>query len=68
MKKKSDTITNRELEVLKLVAKGYTTKEIGSILSIASTTVKTHRNTLRSKLCAKNCIELVYIATKYNLI
>jgi two-component system NarL family response regulator len=43
-------LTNRELEVLQLIVRGRSNKEIGIDLSISEATVKTHINTLLSKL------------------
>ena len=43
-------LTNRELEVLQLVVRGHSNKEIGSDLRISEATVKTHMNSLLAKL------------------
>lgn len=43
-------LTNRELEVLQLIVRGRSNKEIGIDLSISEATVKTHINSLLSKL------------------
>jgi len=61
-------ITTREEQVIKLLAQGLTSKQIGQILNISITTVKTHRNNLRIKLNCKNCPELVYRATQIGLL
>lgn len=44
------SLTNRELEVLKLIVAGKSNKDIGNELSISEATVKTHINNLLSKL------------------
>lgn len=44
------TLTARELEVLKLIVAGKSNKDIGNTLFIAEATVKTHVNSLLSKL------------------
>ncbi len=44
------SLTNRELEVLKLIVSGKSNKEIGGELYISEATVKTHINNLLSKL------------------
>ncbi len=44
------SLTNRELEVLKLVVVGKSNKNIGATLSISEATVKTHINSILSKL------------------
>lgn len=43
-------ISKRELDVLKLELDGNTSKQIGSILFIAESTVKVHRQNIRKKL------------------
>lgn len=44
------TLTDRELEVLKLIVKGQSNKEIANSLKITEATVKSHVNSLLSKL------------------
>jgi len=44
------TLTTRELEVLRLIVAGKSNKDIGSALFISEATVKTHVNSLLSKL------------------
>lgn len=44
------TLTSRELEVLKLIVAGKSNKDIGNALFISEATVKTHVNSLLSKL------------------
>ena len=43
-------LSNRELEVVELLAQGYSNKEIGERLVISSTTVKSHINSVYRKL------------------
>jgi two-component system NarL family response regulator len=43
-------LTNREIEVLELIVRGRSNKEIGSDLNISEATVKTHINSLLGKL------------------
>ena len=54
-----ETLTNREVEVLKLVAEGLTSKEIAEILSISIRTVEHHRANLLKKLNLKNTADLI---------
>jgi DNA-binding CsgD family transcriptional regulator len=66
---KQDVIlTERELIVLKLIAEGYSTKRISSILKISFNTVETHRKNILIKLHVKNCTEAVYRVTKLDII
>lgn len=48
---------NRELEILKLVADGYTSKQIGELLFISKHTVDTHRRAILKKLEVKGSFE-----------
>lgn len=52
-------ITNREMEIIKLIAKGNTNKEISDILYIALQTVKDHNRRIFRKLGVKNRVQLV---------
>ncbi|MCL4156078.1 UNVERIFIED_CONTAM: hypothetical protein GTU68_010117 [Idotea baltica] len=60
--------TRREKEVLELVAKGKTTKEIAEELFISIKTVETHRSNLLSKFEVKNMISLLKLAMEYGYI
>jgi two-component system NarL family response regulator len=44
------SLTNRELEVLKLIVAGKSNRDIGTELTISEATVKTHINSILSKL------------------
>ena len=44
------TLTERELQILTLIAAGYTNKEIGSRLNIATATVRNNITRIRAKL------------------
>jgi DNA-binding CsgD family transcriptional regulator len=61
-------LSDREKEVLKLVAKGYTNKKIGLLLGIKEQTVETHRKHIKAKLKAKSTIELLVIAQENDLV
>jgi len=69
-KSAEDTISfsERELEVLELVCKGLSTKEIADKLFISSRTVEKHRANLMVKTDAKNIIEVIIYAVKHKLI
>lgn len=60
--------SNRELEVLILLSRGYTSKQIGYYLKIKKTTVITYRERLKQKLDCKNSTELIYKVAKMGLI
>ncbi|MGB0524666.1 MAG: LuxR C-terminal-related transcriptional regulator [Flammeovirgaceae bacterium] len=61
-------LTNRELEVLALVKKGNTNKQIADYLFISERTVKFHMTSLLAKLQAKTRTEAVDLAIKRGLI
>jgi len=68
MIRKIEKPSNRELKVLELLAQGLTTKKIGDLLNISSTTVISHCESLKLKLNSKNRIELIYKSMKQNII
>jgi DNA-binding NarL/FixJ family response regulator len=58
-------LTNKEVEVLKLVAHGATNKEIASSLNISDNTVKYHLRNIMEKLNVKNRAQIAaYAVTK----
>ena len=61
-------ITDREEEILKLVAEGHSSKEIADILVISVKTVERHRANLLQKLGLRNRLELVRYAIRSGLI
>ncbi len=63
-----DILSNKETEVLGLISKGLTTKEIAEKLFVSSRTIETHRANILKKLEVKNTAELIKKATKMNLI
>ena len=56
--------TAREMDVLRLLAKGFTSKEIGDKLYISNTTVDKHRRNILRKSSLKNTRQLVYFSLK----
>lgn len=61
-------LSEREIEVLRLVAQGYSSTEIGAQLFISPRTVDTHRNNLIHKLGVNGIAGLVQFALKNKLI
>lgn len=66
--KKGNDLSIREREVLKLIAEGYSNKEISEILVISIKTVETHRASIMKKNNFKNITELVLYAARNHLI
>lgn len=64
---KIEKISKREHEILKLVSKGLTDREIADILFISERTAQTHRNNLIKKTGNKNTASLVTFAVENGL-
>ncbi|HEX7234009.1 MAG TPA: response regulator transcription factor [Nitrosospira sp.] len=64
----SETLTLREIEVLQLLAKGYTNRQIAEQLSLSPRTVEGHRANLSGKLGLHSRVELVEYAEKHGLL
>ena len=62
------SLSPREKEVMKLIAEGYTSVEIGKLLFISDKTVEKHRVRLMKKLNVRNLAGLVRLAIKYHLV
>jgi DNA-binding CsgD family transcriptional regulator len=61
-------ITKRELEILELIAKGLSNREIGEQLFVSENTVKTHSSRLFEKLSAKRRTQAVQMGKDFGLI
>ena len=64
----SQSLTDREVELLSLIAEGKTNKEIASLLGISIHTVQTHRLNLMKKLGVHDSTQLVRYAIRRGLI
>jgi two-component system response regulator NreC len=63
-----DDLTDREVEVLRLIALGHTNAEIGHQLYLSTRTVETHRAHIQQKLRRSSRAELVRYALEHNLV
>lgn len=63
-----EQLTEREREVLKLVAEGYPTKEIAARLGISHRTVESHRANLMRKLDLRSVAKLTQFAVREGLV
>jgi two-component system response regulator NreC len=62
-----ESLTPREIEVLRLIAKGYTNGQIAKELNLSVRTVESHRANLMSKLELRSRVELVRYAMEHGL-
>lgn len=58
------TLSDREIQVLRLIGRGYTTAAIAKELNIAAKTVGAHRENLKNKLSAGNSASLIQKAVQ----
>jgi two-component system, NarL family, response regulator NreC len=61
-------LTDREIQVLRLLAEGHTNAEIAQRLYLSLRTVETHRGQLRSKLGLQSRAELIGYAREHGLV
>ncbi len=63
-----DSLTERELDVLKLITKEYSTIEMADLMNLSVNTVETYRKSLLKKLNVKNAVGLAMYAVKNNIV
>lgn len=63
-----EDLTDRELQIFKLLAEGFTNSDIASRLSLSNKTVSGHKINIQSKLGVTSVIELADIARRHNFI
>lgn len=66
--RKDNVLSDRELEVLRLIAKGFLNKEIAETLYISEKTVKNHVSNILKKLKVSDRTQAAIYALKHNLI
>lgn len=67
-KESYDGLTDRQREVLKLIAEGYTNQEIADLLVLSVATVQTHRAHIMAKLEFRSRTELIKYAIRRGFI
>lgn len=67
-KKPHELLSNREFQVLCMIASGKTIKEIGQSLFLSVKTISTYRSRILEKLKLKNNVEITHYAIKNRLI
>ena len=63
-----DSLSNRELQVLKLIASGKSLKEIGVELDLSEKTVATYRARISEKMCLPTNVDLTRYAMRHGLV
>jgi DNA-binding NarL/FixJ family response regulator len=63
-----DPLSERESEVVKLIAEGFTSREIGRVLQISDKTVERHRSNVLEKLGLKDRVALTRYAIRRGLV
>jgi two-component system response regulator NreC len=63
-----DALTRREVEVLRLLAKGNTNRQIATLLGLSMRTVENHRANLMGKLGLTSRVDLVNYAEEHDLL
>lgn len=63
-----DRLSNRELEVVLLLLKGYKTSDAGDSLTLNAKTVSTYKRRAFDKLAVSNTAELIKLAMEYNIL
>ena len=63
-----DLLTEREREVLQLLAEGRSNKEVAAVLNLSLSTVETHRTNMMQKLNLHSAAEIVLYAVRKKLI
>ena len=64
----ADPLTPRELEIVKLVAEGFTSEEIAETLGISKKTVEHHRSHILEKLGMRDRVDLTRYAIRRGLV
>jgi len=65
---KDIAMSNRELEVLQLLSKGHSAKQIAACLTMAESTVKNHRKSIIKKMGCRNSAQMVTLAGLYGFV
>jgi DNA-binding NarL/FixJ family response regulator len=63
-----EDLSDREYQILCLIASGKTVKEVSNALALSVKTVSTHRSRILNKMNMKNNAQLTHYAIKHNLV
>jgi FixJ family two-component response regulator len=67
LRRRAETLTNREREVMRLVVRGWLNKQIASELGTVEKTIKVHRARVVQKMAVESLAELVRVAEKLGI-
>jgi len=68
MQELAQALSDKELEILSLIAQGFTTPQIAEKMSLSPETIKWYRRRLLVKFTASNSAEMVHKAAEMKLI
>lgn len=60
-----DRLTDRELQVLELIGRGRTTREIADLLKLGVATIDTYRARIKEKMNFRNATDLIHFAIRW---
>lgn len=63
----AESLTDRELEVLRLIGEGKSTRAIAEQLHLSIKTVETHRENIKQKLKLENASQLIQYAVRFSM-
>lgn len=61
----TEALTDREMEVLQLIGKGLSTRQVADQLGLSVKTVETHRENIKQKLKLENAAQLIQYAVRF---
>lgn len=61
-------LTTKDIQIIEMVCRGLTAREIGDKLKISQRTVESHKSHIMEKLCFKNMVDLIKFALKNGII
>jgi fimR protein len=66
--KETTRLTTKDIQIIEMVCRGLTAREIGDKLKISQRTVESHKSHIMEKLCFKNMVDLIKFALKNGII
>jgi two-component system NarL family response regulator len=62
-----ECLTRREAEILRMLAHGYSNREVAQGLNVSTKTIETHRSNMNRKLALKNTVDLIRFAAAHGI-